>query len=112
VHRARRYDRIDTRLRCWCEGDGVTFYARMANLSEGGLFVRTRTPLGVGAQVTVRFEARPGTEISARARVMWTRPDGMGLRFDYIDEAALAVIRRIIDNDSLSKEMPEGDPTG
>jgi uncharacterized protein (TIGR02266 family) len=112
VHRARRYDRIDTRLRCWCEGEGVTFYARMINLSEGGLFVRTRTPLDVGAQATVRFEARPGTEISARARVMWTRPDGMGLRFDDIDEAALAVIRRIIDNDSLAKEKLEGERPG
>jgi len=82
----------------------------MANLSEGGLFVRTRTPLDVGTQATVRFEAPRGAEISAQARVMWTRPDGMGLRFDSIDEAALAVIRRIIDNDSLAKEKMDSDP--
>jgi uncharacterized protein (TIGR02266 family) len=112
VHRARRYDRIDTRLRCWCESEGVTFYARMVNLSEGGLFVRTRTPLDVGALATVRFEARRGAEISASARVMWTRPDGMGLRFDDIEEAALAVIRRIIDNDSLAKEKLDGESPG
>ena len=112
MHRPRRYDRIDTRLRCWCEGEGVTFYARMANLSEGGLFVRTRAPLDVGAQATVRFETRPGVAVTAGARVMWTRPDGMGLRFERIDEGALAVIRRIIDNDSLAKEKVERDSTG
>ena len=112
MHRPRRYDRIDTRLRCWCEGEGVTFFARMANLSEGGLFVRTRAPLDVGAEATVRFEARPGVVVTAAARVMWTRPDGMGLRFERIDDAALAVIRRIIDSDSLAKEKVEGEPPG
>jgi uncharacterized protein (TIGR02266 family) len=112
VHRPRRYDRIDTRLRCWCEGEGVTFFARMANLSEGGLFVQTRAPLDVGAEATVRFEARPAVVVTAAARVMWTRPDGMGLRFERIEEAALAVIRRIIDKDSLAKEKVEGEPPG
>lgn len=87
----------------------MTFYARMGNLSEGGLFLRTSTPLEAGSETLIRFETRDETEISARARVIWVRPDsnvyppGMGLRFETIDDGALAVIRRIIENEHRHK---------
>jgi uncharacterized protein (TIGR02266 family) len=99
----RKSGRIDARLRCWCEGERVTFYARIANLSEGGMFLRTRTPLELGAPALLRFPGKdPGEEISAQATVMWTRdehgswPAGMGLRFDQVDSRILEAIRRII----------------
>lgn len=107
----RKHDRVESRLRCWCEGENVTFYARMGNLSEGGLFLRTSTPLAEGSQTVVRIEARAAEEmqeVQARARVMWSRADGnghasgMGLRFEEIDDQALAVIRRIIENELRS----------
>ena len=107
----RKFERVDARLRCWCEGENVTFYARMGNLSEGGLFVRTSTPLEQGAQTVVRFETREASEVHARARVVWTReesngfPAGMGLRFEDIDEQALEVIRRIIENEHRTREQ-------
>lgn len=105
----RKYERVDARLRCWCEGENVTFYARMGNLSEGGVFVRTSTPLETGTETLVRFETREAAEVSARARVVWARlesnghPAGMGLRFEAIDDAALEVIRRIIENESQDR---------
>ena len=46
----RKSARVPTRLRCWCEGENVTVYARIGNLSEGGLFLRltaTWNPDGV-----------------------------------------------------------------
>lgn len=88
----------------------MTFYARLANISEGGLFLRTSTPLDTGTEATIRFESREEPEVSARARVVWTRtetnghPAGMGLRFENIDEGALAVIRRIIENELKQKQ--------
>lgn len=96
----RRYLRVASRLRCWCEGENVTVYARIGNLSEGGLFLRTSTPLAMGAVALVRF----GSEAAfvTEARVVWSRSDGqlgpagMGLEFSSIDEARLEQLRRII----------------
>lgn len=111
---SRKHERVDARLRCWCEGSNVTFYARMGNLSEGGLFLRTSTPLAAGSETMVRFETREAAEVVARARVIWTRqegsgyPPGMGLRFEGIDEAALEVIRRIIENEQRSQQHVSG----
>lgn len=111
---SRKHERIDARLRCWCEGENVTFYARMGNISEGGLFLRTRTPLDEGSEAIIRFETRDAAEVSARARVVWSReetngyPAGMGLRFEAIDDGALAVIRRIIENETRSRLQQAG----
>lgn len=97
----RRHSRISSRLRCWCEGENVTVYARIGNLSEGGLFLRTSTPLERGAVARVRF----GTEepIEAPARVVWSRVEGqggvpgMGLQFEDADEERKERIRALID---------------
>jgi uncharacterized protein (TIGR02266 family) len=110
----RKHERVEARLRCWCEGENVTFYARMGNLSEGGLFLRTSTPLDAGSEAKIRFETREAEEVSALARVVWTRndgnghPPGMGLRFEDIDDAALAVIRQIIENENRSRQQHVG----
>lgn len=98
----RRSDRVHSRLRCWCEGENVTVYARIGNLSEGGLFLRTSTPLQLGSRAIVRFRDGDFPEVSAPATVVWTSgggqgmPPGMGLRFDSVDDNALRMIRQII----------------
>ena len=96
----RRYYRVTSRLRCWCEGDNITVYARIGNLSEGGLFLRTSTPLERGAKAVVRFGGEQPVE--AVARVVWSRvegqggPPGMGLVFEGVDEPRMEAIRKII----------------
>jgi uncharacterized protein (TIGR02266 family) len=98
----RKFARVHSRLRCWCEGENVTVYARIGNLSEGGLFVRTSTPLERGSRALLRFRDGDQPEVSAAARVVWTSgggdgaPAGMGLQFEPMDEQALEQIRRII----------------
>ncbi len=64
----RKHARVPSRLRCWCEGENVTVYARVGNLSEGGLFLRTSTPLATGAVATVRFGDGAGR---SRRRRRW-----------------------------------------
>ena len=63
----------------------MTVYARIGNLSEGGLFLRTSTPLERGSRTVVRFGE---SNIEATAQVVWARnnegaegPPGMGLMF-------------------------------
>lgn len=95
----RRHHRVSSRLRCWCEGDNITVYARIGNLSEGGLFLRTSTPLERGSRARVRFGNEP---VEAVARVVWARvegqggPPGMGLVFEEVDAPRIEAIRRII----------------
>lgn len=100
----RKYPRISSRLRCWCEGDNVTFYARVSNLSEGGLFLRTSTPLETGA--VTRLRLRDGDEdsvVEATATVVWSRQNGqesgMGLRFEGLDEPSRNHLRKLIQHE-------------
>jgi uncharacterized protein (TIGR02266 family) len=101
VAESRKFNRVPSRLRCWCEGDNITVYARIGNLSEGGLFLRTSTPLERGAKAVLRFGQQAVVE--AWARVVWARvegeggPPGMGLQFETVDEAARQGIRQLMD---------------
>ncbi len=106
----RRHKRISSRLRCWCEGDNVTFYARVGDLSEGGLFLRTSTPLARGSRTLVRLHGEDRHELRAEATVVWARseeaslggfrapagPPGMGLQFSELGASALEHLRRIL----------------
>jgi uncharacterized protein (TIGR02266 family) len=105
VKEQRRHARLPCRQRCWCEGDDITIYAQIGNLSEGGLFLRTSAPLPPGARVRVRLGGDAG-EAELRARVAWRRDPreeryreqpGMGLRFEPGDEGARAVVRSHLD---------------
>jgi uncharacterized protein (TIGR02266 family) len=98
----RKDERIAARVRCWCESRDVTFYARVSNLSEGGLFLRTSTPLPIGARAQVRFGDET-CDVETQVTVVWTRhadrdghASGMGLRFESVDERTLEQIRRVV----------------
>jgi uncharacterized protein (TIGR02266 family) len=104
----RRHARVSSRMRCWCEGENVTLYSRVGNLSEGGLFLRTSTPLAEGTRATVRLgvgEEAEGPEVQTMAKVIWTRqngqpwPPGMGLQFEALDAASLERLRQIISHE-------------
>ena len=107
----RRHARVHSRLRCWCEGANVTFYARVGNLSEGGLFLRTSTPLSPGASAKLRFEVAGGLQIEARATVIWARgegevgPPGMGLRFEEVRAGELEQLRALISHERAAKQV-------
>ena len=104
VSENRKNLRVSSQLRCWCEGQNVTVFARIGNLSEGGLFLRTSTPLERGSRAVVRFGGGD-QPIEATARVVWSRlegqggPPGMGLIFEEVDESRRAAIRRIVETE-------------
>ena len=102
----RKSTRFTSRLRCWCESDNITLYARIANLSEGGLFLQTHTPLSAGRKALLRLSTSTVSEVMAEATVMWSRPQkvdkgppGMGLRFEGLDSGAQVLLRRIISDE-------------
>jgi uncharacterized protein (TIGR02266 family) len=108
----RRHPRAPLRARCWCEADGITLYARIVNVGEGGLFIRTYAPLQRGAPARVRFQFEGAAgEVAAEAVVVWVReaPEsesqmvpGMGMQFVAIDEPSLKLIREYVTNCSLA----------
>lgn len=97
----RQHARVTSRLRCWCEGREVTLYARVGNLSEGGLFVKTQTPLQAGARTRLKLEEGE-VEVDAEAVVIWARdegqggPAGMGLAFMSLEDTAQLRLRQLI----------------
>ncbi len=101
----RQHERVPCRLRCWCEGENVTVYARIANLSEGGMFLMTSIPLTHGERARLRFGLGTALEMETSAEVVWTHagdeqgPPGMGLRFQEMDQDKLVKIRQIIQNE-------------
>ena len=65
-------------------GVGVT--KRVTDLSEGGLFIETPVPVGVGTEMRVRF-ILDGQPVSAEGRVIYTQPYvGMGIEFTGISD--------------------------
>jgi uncharacterized protein (TIGR02266 family) len=98
----RKYDRVNSQLRCWCEGENVTVYARVGNLSEGGLFLRTNTPLERGARARLRLSSPGAHEVAAAVTVVWSRvdgcggPPGMGLRFEPMESPIRDRLRTLI----------------
>jgi uncharacterized protein (TIGR02266 family) len=98
----RRYERVHPGLRCWCEGENVTVYALVGDLSEGGLQLKASVPLEEGSTARVRLSLGRSAELRATARVVWTRrggeglPPGMGLEFEAVPQDLLHQLRRII----------------
>jgi uncharacterized protein (TIGR02266 family) len=78
-----------------------------ANVSPGGMFIRTRTPQPPGTVLEFEFRLGDGFElIRGRGEVVWTRaedegparPAGMGLRFLELSQGSKELIYRIVDH--------------
>lgn len=77
-----------------------------ADVTAGGIFVRTKEPLSIGAVLNFDFTLQDGRPLLAgRAGVLWVREydpqrvgavPGMGLRFDKLDPTSQATLTRIL----------------
>ncbi len=83
--------------------DFVAKYA--TNLSEGGMFVRSKNPLAVGTVLSFKVEIANGQRVmQGTAKVKWVRaaakshaePSGMGLEFIKLDDASEQVVHRMM----------------
>ncbi|HEY8089323.1 MAG TPA: PilZ domain-containing protein [Polyangiaceae bacterium] len=74
------------------------------DVSAGGLFVRSASPIPVGKRLSLEIRLAQGDKPwSALARVIWTRdaatdggPAGMGVKLIDADDALIAVIERLV----------------
>ena len=86
--------------------DGERVETDASDLSGGGVFVRTATPLAVGKRISLEIQVVGETgPWSAIGRVIWTRtkgegdtaPPGMGVKLIDADDAVLAAIERLVE---------------
>jgi len=86
-----------------------------ANISPGGIFLRTRTPRPPGTVLDFEFRLGDGFElIKGRGEVIWARdeeegaarPAGMGIRFLELSEGSRELIYRIVDQHILQGGTP------
>jgi hypothetical protein len=61
-------------------GSSVRHLTRVADLSPGGAFVYAGDPQPVGSPLVLDMPSPRGV-LNVHARVAWTGPSGMGLRF-------------------------------
>jgi uncharacterized protein (TIGR02266 family) len=103
--RGRRQTRVPIQLEVEYRTRGNFLVAYSTNLSKGGLFLQTDTPLPVGTTLKMRF-CVPGVDdpIETEAVVAWIRPaaspeghpSGMGVEFGTLDARYGQVIDRVV----------------
>jgi uncharacterized protein (TIGR02266 family) len=84
--------------------DNVIASAVSANVSKGGLQLRTMSPLPVGRRLRVRFRLPGGSrEIDAEALVAWSDArSGMGIQFERLDPQAQTELDDYVDRSFFS----------
>src|SRR5947199_360023 len=107
VHRVSRRVPLLTRVQFMfvCFSGFLSYFS--ANVSPGGMFIRTRTPQPPGTVLEFEFRLGDGFElIKGRGEVVWVRPEdegparpaGMGLRFLELSLGSKELIYRIVDH--------------
>jgi len=92
-----------------------TFFADYAkNISKGGTFIRTNKPLDIGTEfVFVLSIPDQPDQLQLRGKVVWTvdeaqasedQPSGMGIRFNFTDEAQREELERFV-NKLMSEKL-------
>ncbi len=76
------------------------------DVSQGGIFIRTKDPLAVGTQMKFEFQLRDASPlIAGEGTVVWTRENdpsrpaiapGMGVRFDRLADGSQTVLEKIL----------------
>jgi uncharacterized protein (TIGR02266 family) len=83
--------------------DHVIASAVSSNVSKGGVFLRTMTPLPVGKRLRVRFRLPCGGEIDGEATVAWSDARcGMGLQFVTIGPEGQTALDQFVDRTFFS----------
>ncbi len=92
------------------------------DVSQGGIFIRTKDPLAVGTQMKFEFQLKDGSSlIGGEGTVVWTRENdpsrpaiapGMGVRFDKLADGSQAVLERILaDKQKAQPQRPQAETT-
>ena len=105
----RLHPRVRINTWCWLEGESLTLYGTVANISQGGLFLCTPVPLPAGKEVNLTLNLTgsnlTGHRVTARGKVVRTQTagrncgqTGLGIHFHEIHTGQTGLHR------SLSKK--------
>jgi type IV pilus assembly protein PilZ len=99
----RVYERVPLAIEVAYRTAGAFLVSYSSNLSKGGIFLDTPTPVPEGTELTLRFTIPPSEVIEVRGRVKWVRsasvdgqPAGMGVEFEHLDARHGDVIDGIV----------------
>lgn len=92
------------------------------DVSQGGIFIRTKEPLAVGTQMKFEFQLRDASPlIAGEGTVVWTRENdpsrpaiapGMGVRFDRLADGSQGILERILaEKAKQAPQRPQADTT-
>lgn len=101
----RHHERVALALAVEFRTAGAFLVAYSTNLSKGGIFVETETPLPVGTEIAMRIGVPGGPPLEVQGVVAWVqawstedKPKGMGIRFAELDAAFGDAIDRIVES--------------
>jgi uncharacterized protein (TIGR02266 family) len=101
----RRFGRVPVALEVRYASATAFLVAYTTNLSKGGVFLETPSPLPIGAEITLTISAPHAPEpMVVQGRVAWVRdyadaeghPMGMGVQFGQLEDRYGAVIDHIV----------------
>ncbi len=113
-----RAERVTVNLRIKLKyADRDTFEARFAkNISNTGIFVRTKKPVPMGTKVRFEYRLADGTAVlRGTGTVCWIRetdadtsesPAGMGIAFDEIDHSSRGLVEHIVETYGAGTNAP------
>lgn len=101
----RRQPRLPIKMEVVYRTAGAFLVSYSVNLSKGGIFVETASPLPVGSVLSLQFEVPGAGALECEGMVAWVRqgafdglPDGMGVQFQALDEKYGGVIDQLVRN--------------
>jgi Tfp pilus assembly protein PilZ len=83
VHDKRSHPRVPLSANVTCElRDGGTIHGQSRDISVGGMFIESETPVTFGTEVTIVMRL-PNTKADARlpGTIRWLNPGGFGVQF-------------------------------
>ena len=91
----RQHERLPAALTVTYESEGDLQKDLVTDVSSGGLFVRTASPLPIGTEIALQVIVPPNNlAVSVQGRVTWVREqtgtEGMGIQFTGVTGAMLA----------------------
>lgn len=93
--RVRRRVVVPIEIEFWC--DATHHKGRIEDISEGGFYIYTGLGWPPGTELAFTFTLPNSPKlVIGTATVVWTEQMGFGVRFDAIDDEALANIRALV----------------
>jgi uncharacterized protein (TIGR02266 family) len=112
----RKHLRVILRSRVYVTYNGTPHELYTENVSEGGIFIKTKEPFQVGSEVALSLPMEAGSHIRMRGIVRSVKlpseniaghPAGMGIEFKEVRDEELKILRDFVAQAS-TQDIPEG----